>query len=616
MKILALIAATVALFVSSPAIAQDAQNRFRLAQSFEQAGEYDRASRLYEELLKADSLNYVYFEGLSRCYEQLKNYDAAIALSRKRLTYEPQDVSVMASLGGLYYKAGKEAAADSVWNATIALMPRSIGVYTIVASVQSDNRLFDKSIETLLRGRKEVGPPSLYAGELAALYSFLMDYSAATQEYITLLSLNQNQIDMIESRLAGFTSKKEGLAAATTTVEQAVARDNDNLTLSRLLLWLYMEGKQFDKAFVVAQKIDAGVKSNGAEMVAFAQRAYQEKAYTVAAEAYQFAIKQYPAMPQLPAAKFGYAETMEELGAAADTSAFIHSAPPLPLSETQPGYHSALALFISLAKEYPYSEISVEALYRAGLIYYKQFFDLGAAEKILDPLSTLPVARPFVPTLMATAGEINVAQGELDKAIQRYMNVEASSFSSTGQKTEARFHIAEIHYFMGKFDTASSALSQIAAMVSDDEANDALVLLHFIKENQAGYAEALKDFAYAALMERENRLSEAIPVLSSIITNDADAPLAEDAIVKRAELLEKLRQYPEALASYNKLLTDYPKSILCDKAQFGIAELFQNDFKDKEKAVHAYESLLATYPNSLYVAEARKRIRELRGDAI
>jgi outer membrane protein assembly factor BamD (BamD/ComL family) len=38
--------------------------------------------------------------------------------------------------------------------------------------------------------------------------------------------------------------------------------------------------------------------------------------------------------------------------------------------------------------------------------------------------------------------------------------------------------------------------------------------------------------------------------------------------------------------------------------------------KDKEKAIHAYEELLTLYPNSLLIEQARKRIRELRGDVL
>lgn len=105
-------------------------------------------------------------------------------------------------------------------------------------------------------------------------------------------------------------------------------------------------------------------------------------------------------------------------------------------------------------------------------------------------------------------------------------------------------------------------------------------------------------------------------MLTSIVQVFADAPLVENALIKKGELSVVVGQNSEALASYQKLLSDYPKSILRDRAQFGIGELFQFQLKDKEKAIHAYEELLASYPNSLLIEQARKRIRELRGDVL
>ena len=107
-----------------------------------------------------------------------------------------------------------------------------------------------------------------------------------------------------------------------------------------------------------------------------------------------------------------------------------------------------------------------------------------------------------------------------------------------------------------------------------------------------------------------------MPLLTSITESNPDAPLADDALMKKAELSIGIRQYGDALASYQKLMVDYPKSILRDKAQFGIGEVYQSYLKDKEKAIHAYEDLLSSYPNSLFLEEVRKRIRELRGDIL
>jgi len=616
MKVIPSLILLFAVCFRAPAQSQEAVNKFHLAQSFEQAGEYDRACKIYEDLARSDSLNYVYFDGLRRCYEQLKNYDKAIALSLHRLAIQPRDINITATLGALYYKSGDEARADSAWNAAIAILPKSTTSYTVVSTVQSDNRLFEKSIATYLQGRKEIGEPTLFVGELAMLYSLTMKYAEATGEYLTMLSLNEHELDIIESRLAGFTAKEEGLAAATKTVDEAVKRQSKSVVFQRLLLWLYMEGKQFEKAFDVAKAVDASSSSNGVEMLSFADLVFKEKAYDVAVKAYRYSIEKYPTMLQIPNAKFGIARAVEELGRTADTVNGLSKTSGAFISESQPGYHGAMELYISLAKEYPRSEVSVQALYRAGLMQYQRYFDLDGAMEILDSLLMLPLAQRMYPAILETTGEINVAQGKLDKASRRYSGVLLSPFSLPEEKTHARYRLAEIQYFQSNFDSASSMLQEIALALSDDESNDALLLLHFIKENQAGYGGALKEYARAALLERQKKFSEAIPVLTSIVQGFADAPLVESALIRKAELSVVLGQNNDALASYQKLLSDYPKSIFRDKAQFGIGSIYQFQLKDKDKAIRAYEELLASYPNSLLIEQSRKRIRELRGDVL
>mgnify|MGYP001615168854 CR=1 FL=1 len=601
---------------ASVAQTQEALNKFRLAQSFEQAGESDRACRLYEDLVNSDSSNYLYFDGLRRCYEQLKNYDAAIALSIRRLGHQPIDINTMATLGGIYYKSGDEARADSVWDEIIVRVPGSVVAYRIVASVQSENRLFDKAIRTYLRGRKETGEPALFVGELSSLYSLMMNYADATREYIMMLSLNEHQLDFIESRLSMFTSRAEGLGAATKMTEEVLSRQSKSVVLHRLLLWLYMEGKRFDRAFDLARNLEESINSNGAEMLLFAEHAFKEKAYDVAAKAYRFSIEKYPAMPQLPPARYGYARAMEEISAASDTVNIPKPAANVLPSETQPGHHGAIALFLSLAREYPNSEISAQCLYRVGLIRYRRYFDLDGALQVLDSVLTLPAARQLVPAILETVAEINVAQGKLDKASMRYASVLSSQIAGPGQKTHAQFRMAEIQYFQCNFDSAAALLQRITHTLSADESNDALLLLHFIKENQSGFAEALKEYARAELLSRQKKFSEAIAVLTSTIQTFPDSPLVDDALIQKAELSIAVKQYSGAVLSYQKLLADYPKSILRDKAQFGLGELYQMQLKDKEKAIQAYEEVLAAYPHSLLVEEARTRIRMLRGDAL
>jgi TolA-binding protein len=94
------------------------------------------------------------------------------------------------------------------------------------------------------------------------------------------------------------------------------------------------------------------------------------------------------------------------------------------------------------------------------------------------------------------------------------------------------------------------------------------------------------------------------------------ALLVDDGMMKIGELQLLLNHDQEALGVFRKIVDDMPTSILRDRAQMRIGEIYENTLKDKAKAIEAYEQVLINYPTSLFLEEARKRIRLLRGDAL
>ncbi len=610
------------IIVASAAQSQslDAVNKLKLAQAFEQAGEFDRAVQMYQELLAADSTNYVYFDGLRRSYTMQKNYSDAIQLSLRRLQRFRNDPNIMVELGSLYYTNSEEARADSMWNAVIALAPKNLGMYRLVASVQSQDRLFDKTIATYLRARKELNDPSLFVNELASLYALMMNYSDATKEYLKLLEQNDSQLGYVESRMSLYTSKDIGLSEAVRVTEESVAHDNNNIGLLRLLVWLYMEGKRYGDAFEIAERLEGMISSSGNELFGFAERVFHDKAYAVAAKAYRAAIDQHSSLPYVPQAKFGYARCIEELSAQNDSAALaaneeVKSSSIFPL-ESQPTYEGAAALYMKLAAEYPKTEIAAQSLYRVGYIRYHSFFDLDGALRVFDSVLVFIHDNSMAATIQAAKGDIYIANGNLEQAAKMFSAVMSARNATAAQKTQAQFRLAEIQYFKGDFSGSLAELKPLTANLGTDESNDALVLQYFINENQAAYPDALRKYANAEFLVRQKKLNEALADLDDVIGLYSAAPLADDALVKKAEILTTLGREDSALMAYQKLLADYPNSILRDKVQFKIAELYQNIFHNKEKAIQAYEQLLASYPQSLYINEARKRIRILRGDTL
>ena len=65
---------------------------------------------------------------------------------------------------------------------------------------------------------------------------------------------------------------------------------------------------------------------------------------------------------------------------------------------------------------------------------------------------------------------------------------------------------------------------------------------------------------------------------------------------------------------YKKIIETYSTDILGDDALFKLAELYEYYLKNIPEAMACYQKLLKEYPGSLYVVDARKRIRYLRGD--
>ena len=90
--------------------------------------------------------------------------------------------------------------------------------------------------------------------------------------------------------------------------------------------------------------------------------------------------------------------------------------------------------------------------------------------------------------------------------------------------------------------------------------------------------------------------------------------LGDDINYSKAQIYSSQGKHAEAEAMYKNILEYYPTELYGDDAQFKLAELYDKNLNDKEKAKKAYQNVLTNYPGSVFTVEARKRYRELRGD--
>jgi tetratricopeptide (TPR) repeat protein len=591
----------------------DEQNMYRLAQSFEQAGDAEHAGVLYEQLEAAHPESYVYFEALRRNYTQRKKYDAAIGLCLRRLQSQPNDLNILTSLGGICSMAGRTAQADSIWDRVVASAPKNPGVYRLVAAEQIQQRLLDKAIATYRRGRASTGDKYGFANELASLYSAMMNYRGAADEYLLLLEQNEFQLDFVESRLSLFTSRPDGLAAALAAGQDYAGDPKRSVVFLRVLAWLWMEGKNYDKALGCAEQIEKRINSNGAELFVFAERAFREHAYGPAAQAYTLSIEHGAGMPFTAQAKLGRARCLEELSAVTDSTSATDEQ---RVRDQAVRLERVISAYEALASEYPLSEIHAQSLYRLGLLRASRLNDLNGALRAFDSITVIAPASPMLSSVRMSMGDVYLKLGKLDEARIQFAAVESSPQSTPQQQADAHFRIAELLYFKTDFDSALVMLEPLTANYQSDQANDALQLRAFILENKDGGIEGLRAFAQAEYLARRQKFSEAIAAFGAVILAYGSTPLCDDAMIRKAELEVQAGRSVDALRTLQALLSDLPKSTERDKAQFRIGEIYEQRLHDKENAVKAYNEILSAYPNSLYTEEARRRIRLLRGDSL
>jgi tetratricopeptide (TPR) repeat protein len=608
-----------------PAFSQqvDLSTKLRLAQSFEQSGEWEKAAAVYESLLENNPDSFIILDGLRRSYTEMKEYDKAIGLVQQQLRGKPMDENLLSWLGGLYDLEGKSQTADSVWRVIFNKDRQNGNLYRLVAAQLIEHREYERAIQIYLEGRAATKNQMLFLEELASLYGALHQYGAAASEYVKLVRSNPLQVAYAEARLSSYTGREEARRAALVVIQKEAQQTPGEIPVLSLLAWLYMDGKEFDAALEQYRLIDHLSKASGHEIFQFAQRAAQEHAYLVAAKAFREVVEKKERQDILAPARLGYARAMEELGAESDSLAQPWGGttvqPPAStentrVSESQPTYQGALALYDQLTRDYPNTDIAMQAFFRMGTIRFDRFFDLNGALSAFDTIRKLPFSGILAVEATLCLGEVQTARNDLRKAHWEYDQL--LSMAPDQYRDRVLYRIAELDYFEAKFDTSVGTLQRISANLSNDLANDALQLLYFIEENKAAGQEALAEFARADLLVRQRKLSEALMLFESITRRFGSTPLLDDAMMRVGDLHLRLNKPDSALVVFGRIINDMPTSVLRDRAQMKVGEVYERRLKDKRKAIEAYEAVLANYPSSLLVEEARKRIRILRGDSI
>lgn len=577
----------------------------QLAAHYFQNGEFEKAALYYERLYKEDPKHYFY-QQLFNSYLQLEQTKEAEKLAKGQQKKFPANLTYFVDLGGLYKSLDEEAKAEQQFSKAVKGVGANQSQIRQLANAFIAKSEYQFALETYKKGQKLLRDNYAFNYELANLHGMRGDHEAMIAEYLDLLAVNEAYTQTVQNslnRLLDFSEDGPRLEMLRTSLLKRIQRNPEKIIFSEMLIWMYLQKKDFYAAMVQSKALDKRWKENGNRLMSLAGTCTTNERYDVALDCYQYVLDQGSEGPYYLKARIGSINVLDKKV----TSGNSYSAEDLEELKTR--YQTALT---DLGK----GPATVQLM--RGLAHLHAFY-LGEHAEATALLNEV-VAMPGIP-VKATAeaklelGDINVMTGDIWDASLLFSQVD-KDFKHDLLGHEAKFRNARISFYVGDFSWAQAQLDVLKASTSKLISNDAMDLSLLITDNLAldTVSEPLEMFARADLLTYQNRFDEATSTLDSIYTTFPMHSLSDEILFQRYKIAYGLGQFEESATFLEKVIELYAMDILADNAIFSLAELYQIELNDQEKAKELYQKLIFDHPGSLYVAEARKRFRALRGD--
>ncbi|WP_240614850.1 tetratricopeptide repeat protein [Polaribacter filamentus] len=220
-------------------------------------------------------------------------------------------------------------------------------------------------------------------------------------------------------------------------------------------------------------------------------------------------------------------------------------------------------------------------------------------------------------------GDVLVFSGNFNKALIYFSQIQ-TQLADDELAQEARYKVAQTSYFKGDFTWAKAQLKVLKGSTTQLIANDAVDLFLKITDNEPvdSIPSGLTQLARAELLAYQNKDLEALAEIQILFTSKEilvnglvpGEVIYDDVLFFQAKLYIKQKRYEDAILSLAEIVAADNQGLLTDDVYFMMAEIYNYNLNDIEKAKEYYQKIIFEQPSSIYLVEARNKFRKLRGD--
>ena len=592
------------LFLTTVGLCQDIQqNDFFLAQTYFRQGEYEKSAQLFEKLYNKSPFNTTYLQKLITCYQETNNFLKAENLLKTKLSKNKSQIYLYVLLGYNYERQELKEIAKNNYEKVINSLDNNAAYAGIIGRLFKDYNLLDYAITTYKKGM-EKNPKSNYNFQIAQIYGEKGDFKQMFEYYINLIDKNVSYLNLIQ-RYAGryITDDPENetnVLFRKTLLRKAASNPKDEWNI--LLSWLFTQQKDYSKALTQEKALYQRKPEKLTEIFKLGKIAFDDKNFEAAIECFNF-IDQKTTLREEKIEANLYLAKIKVTNKEEDVELFFRM------------------LFKNFGEN---SEtIDLQVAYADYLTFYKNNPD--KATIILEKALSFAKNKFEKARIKLKLGDVFVFRGKYNTALIYFSQIQ-TKLKNHELAQQARFKVAQTSYYKGDFTWAKAQLKVLKGSTTQLIANDAVDLFLKITDNEPvdSIPSGLKQLAKAELLFYQNKNDDALQEIENLFSSKdillnglvPGEVIYDDVLYLQSKLYLKQEKYIEAISSFEKIIAADNQGFLTDDLYFMMAEIYNYNLNNIEKAKEYYQKIIFDYPSSIYLVESRKKFRKLRGDNI
>jgi len=573
-----------------------AQNE-QLALNYFEKGDFEKALIAYEELLKNQPGNNLYFQKVLESNQQLSHFEKAKELIQARMDKYKQG-NMMVEMGYNYQLQKDDANARKFYEKALEkIQENPSNVYAIAVNFEK-KALLDYALKAYQMATT-LEPKNNFNYQMAVIYGQQGKTDMMIEKFLEEAQRNPQSSIMIQNQLSRF-MMEEGETTFNDSLRKALlirTQKDQDIFWNQFLSWFFVQQKEYGKAFIQEKAIYKREPETFSNIVNLAQLAIEEGDEESAKEIIAFVLENTQDIDlQIFAHSFLMENKIEKAAEKEYTT-----------------LDAELELLIKRFGISPYS-LSLQTLQAHFVTFNMKRPEQGRA--ILKKALELPINKYQEADIKMELADILLFEEKFNQALIYYSQIE-EDLKNDEVGHEASLKSAKTSYFKGDFVYATSQFKVLKSASTQLIANDALEYFLLINDNTVADSTqaALKKFARADYLLYQNKTQEALAQFQNILKENKGDEIESVTLLRLGQTYEKMHNYDSALGQYQNIIDNHKDGIYIDEALYFSAEIYNNDLKAPEKAKPLYEAILFNHQDSIYFIEARKKFRQLRGDA-